>query len=47
MAEPYWRIRKRIVEWEQNGKNNTYYGDYLITNLSQYLADTFRKQPER
>jgi len=43
MVQTYWRIGKRIVEQEQQGKNRAGYGDYLITNLSRHLSDTFGK----
>ncbi|MCL1973151.1 MAG: PDDEXK nuclease domain-containing protein [Endomicrobia bacterium] len=43
MIVTYWQIGKRIVEQEQNGKKRADYGDYLITNLSRYLTDTFGK----
>jgi len=43
MVETYWNIGKRIVEREQNGKDRADYGDYLITNLSRYLTNTFGK----
>ncbi|MDR0868039.1 MAG: PDDEXK nuclease domain-containing protein [Planctomycetota bacterium] len=43
MVETYWQIGKRIVEEEQNGNDRANYGDYLVTNLSRYLTDTFGK----
>ena len=43
MVETYWQIGKRIVEQEQFGQNRANYGDYLITNLSRYLSDSFGK----
>ena len=43
MVQTYWQIGKRIVEQEQRGQNRASYGDYLITNLSRYLSDTFGK----
>ena len=43
MVNTYWQIGKRIVEQEQHGQNRANYGDYLITNLSRYLSDTFGK----
>jgi predicted nuclease of restriction endonuclease-like (RecB) superfamily len=43
MVETYWKIGRRIVEQEQNGKERADYGDYLIANLSRYLSDTFGK----
>lgn len=41
MVETYWKIGKRIVEEEQNGKSRAEYGEKLIENLSRYLTDTF------
>jgi predicted nuclease of restriction endonuclease-like (RecB) superfamily len=43
MVKTYWHIGKRIVEQEQQGQNRANYGDFLITNLSRYLSDTFGK----
>ncbi|MDR1195813.1 MAG: DUF1016 N-terminal domain-containing protein [Endomicrobium sp.] len=43
MIETYWKIGKKIVEQEQKGKERANYGDYLMTNLSRYLTDTFGK----
>lgn len=43
MVETYWEIGRRIVEQEQQGKGRAGYGEYLITNLSKYLGDTFGK----
>ena len=43
MVHTYWQVGKRIVEQEQQGKNRANYGDYLITNLSRHLTDTFGK----
>jgi predicted nuclease of restriction endonuclease-like (RecB) superfamily len=43
MVQTYWQIGKRIVEQEQKGKSRAGYGDYLITNLSRHLSDTFGK----
>jgi len=43
MVQTYWRIGKRIVEQELHGQNRANYGDFLITNLSRYLSDTFGK----
>jgi predicted nuclease of restriction endonuclease-like (RecB) superfamily len=39
MVQTYWRVGKRIVEQEQQGKSRAHYGDYLIVNLSRYLTD--------
>lgn len=41
MVETYWKIGKRIVKEEQNGKSRAEYGEKLIENLSRYLTDTF------
>ncbi|HNY63030.1 MAG TPA: PDDEXK nuclease domain-containing protein [Bacteroidales bacterium] len=43
MVRTYWQIGKRIVEQELQGKSKANYGDYLITNLSRHLTDTFGK----
>lgn len=43
MVKTYWQIGKRIVEQELQGKSKANYGDYLITNLSRHLTDTFGK----
>ncbi len=43
MVQTYWQIGKRIVEQEMQGKSKANYGDYLITNLSRHLTDTFGK----
>lgn len=43
MVETYWKIGRRIVEEEQNGKTRAEYGEKLIENLSRYLTDTFGK----
>lgn len=43
MVETYWKIGRRIVEEEQNGKTRAEYGERLIENLSRYLTDTFGK----
>ncbi len=43
MVQTYWKIGKRIVEQELQGKNRAGYADYLITNLSRYLTDTLGK----
>ncbi|MDR0486293.1 MAG: DUF1016 N-terminal domain-containing protein [Elusimicrobiota bacterium] len=43
MVETYWKIGRRIVVQEQNGKNRADYGEYLIVSLSRYLTDTFGK----
>jgi len=41
MVETYWRIGRRIVEEEQQGKERAGYGEALIVNLSRYLGDAF------
>lgn len=43
MVQTYWKIGRRIVEQEQEGKSRAGYGDYLISNLSRHLSDTFGK----
>jgi hypothetical protein len=41
--ETNWKIGRRIVEQEQHGKERANYGDYLLTNLSRYLGNSFGK----
>lgn len=43
MVQTYWQIGRRIVMQEQQGKARANYGDFLITNLSRYLGDSFGK----
>jgi predicted nuclease of restriction endonuclease-like (RecB) superfamily len=43
MVQTYWQIGKRIVEQELQRKSKANYGDYLITNLSRHLTNTFGK----
>jgi predicted nuclease of restriction endonuclease-like (RecB) superfamily len=43
MVSTYWQIGRRIVEQEQKGKPRANYSDYLITNLSRYLGESFGK----
>lgn len=43
MVKTYWQMGRRIVEQEQHGHERANYGDYLITNLSRYLTDSFGK----
>ncbi|QNF32256.1 DUF1016 domain-containing protein [Adhaeribacter swui] len=43
MVQTYWQIGKRIVEKEQQGQSRAGYGDYLITNLSRHLSNSFGK----
>ena len=38
MVETYWRIGRRIVEYEQAGKKRAVYGEMLIFNLSRDLS---------
>jgi predicted nuclease of restriction endonuclease-like (RecB) superfamily len=41
MVDAYWKIGKRIVEEEQNGKERADYGTYLIKELSKSLSAEF------
>lgn len=43
MVQTYWQIGRRIVVEEQQGQSRAGYGDFLITNLSRHLSDTFGK----
>ena len=43
MVSTYWQIGRRIIEQEQKGKKRADYSDYLITNLSRYLGESFGK----
>jgi predicted nuclease of restriction endonuclease-like (RecB) superfamily len=43
MVETYWRIGKRIVEEEQQGKERAGYGTFLIRELSKSLSEEFGK----
>jgi predicted nuclease of restriction endonuclease-like (RecB) superfamily len=43
MVETYWKLGRRIVEQEQQGKERANYGDQLLVNLSRYLGGTFGK----
>lgn len=43
MLQTYWSIGRRIVEQEQNGKDKSNYGDYVIKNLSSELTNEFGK----
>ena len=38
MIETYWKIGKRIIEEEQQGKERADYGEQLINNLSKQLT---------
>lgn len=40
MVQTYWHIGRRIVE-QQQGQTRAGYGDFLITNLSRHLSDSF------
>ncbi len=41
MVETYWKIGKRIVEEEQNGKDRAIYGTQLIKTLAKDLTQEF------
>lgn len=41
MTQTYWKIGKRIVEQEQEGKERADYGSFLIKNLSIALSKEF------
>lgn len=43
MLQAYWNIGKRIVEEEQEGKETSNYGDYIIKNLSKELTNLYGK----
>jgi len=43
MVEAYWKIGKRIVEEEQQGKGRAGYGANLIKDLSKQLTTDFGK----
>ena len=43
MIETYWRIGKRIVEQEQNGKERAEYGTQLIELFSAELTKAYGK----
>jgi len=43
MLQTYWSIGRRIVEEEQNGKEKSNYGDYIINNLSKELTKEYGK----
>ena len=43
MVETYWRIGKRIVQEQQQGKERATYGKYLIRNLAAKLTAEFGK----
>ena len=41
MTATYWEIGRRIVEFEQGGKERAEYGETLLMNLSQDLTNRF------
>ncbi|WP_283162300.1 PDDEXK nuclease domain-containing protein [Elizabethkingia ursingii] len=41
MVEAYWKVGKRIVDEEQEGKERADYGKYIIRNLSEELTKNF------
>ena len=43
MVETYWRVGRRIVEEEQQGKERADYGAFLIRELSRSLSNEFGK----
>ena len=43
MVEAYWKIGKRIVEEEQNGKERADYGKEIIKNISDEMTREFGK----
>ncbi len=43
MVEAYWKIGRRIVEEEQNGKERAEYGKEILKNLSKELTEEFGK----
>ncbi len=43
MLHTYWSIGRRIVEEEQNGRDKSNYGDYVIKNLSSELTKVYGK----
>lgn len=43
MVEAYWKIGRRIVEEEQNGKERAEYGKEILQNLSKVLTEEFGK----
>jgi predicted nuclease of restriction endonuclease-like (RecB) superfamily len=43
MVQTYFELGRRIVEHEQEGKENTNYGDYVLERLSQDLTHEFGK----
>ena len=43
MVQTYFELGKRIVEHEQEGKDHSNYGTYLLERLSSELSDEFGK----
>lgn len=43
LVQTYWEIGKRIVEYEQKGKEKAEYGSSLLDNLSKDLINKFGK----
>jgi len=43
MIEAYWKIGRRIVEEEQNGKDRAIYGAFIIKELAKHLTNEFGK----
>jgi hypothetical protein len=43
MVETYWRMGRRIVDQEQQGKARAGYGEALMVRLSRYLGENFGK----
>lgn len=44
MVETYWRIGRRIMEEEQQGKDRAEYGSFLIRELSKSLSAELGKE---
>lgn len=43
MVDTYWHIGKRIVQFEQSGRDRADYGEKLIMNLSRDLSAVYGK----
>jgi len=43
LVKTYWGIGRRIVEFEQKGKEHAKYGLYLLNNLSKDLIQKYGK----
>lgn len=41
LVKTYWEIGRRIVEYEQEGKEKAEYGSALLDNLSRDLVEKF------